>query len=122
MTKLLSRTRSDLRLLGKSLAMLGLLSSMLLLQGCPSRAEIDAEIWLNSGITPDVCAKYPELKQFGIYRKLDTGKYEFISYCTTVPDANGNQVNAVQQYLSVNAQKFNKFLDELLPKPQGQMR
>lgn len=53
---------------------------------------------------------------FGIYRKLDTGKVEFISYCQQVPDANGKPVTAVQLYLSINAKKFNEYLDKLLPK------
>lgn len=96
--------------------MLALLSLMPLLQGCPKRTDIEAEVWLNSGLPSDLCVSNPQLSKFGIYRKLDSGKYEFISYCTTVPDANGNQVNATQQYISINAEKFNHFLDELLPK------
>lgn len=103
--------------------MLGLSLSMTLLSGCPSRKEVDAELWLNTGLPADICQKYPELAdagKFGIYRKLDTGKYEFISYCTEIPDGAGGQKVAVQGYTSINTQKLTSFLNDLLP-PQSSM-
>jgi len=36
---------------------------------------------LNGGIPEETCEKYPELKDSGLYRKLNNGQVEFISYC-----------------------------------------
>lgn len=98
------------------LAMLGLSLSMLLLPGCPTlptRKEVEGEVWLQSGIPAELCAKEPLLWKQGIYRKLDDGKYEFISYCTlTTVDP---ITPVVQNYISFNARKFNAYLDALLP-------
>lgn len=68
---------------------------------------------------PDLCAAQPALSRYGIYRKLDSGKTEFISYCTQLPDANGVYHPAVQGYTSINTQKLLSVLDELLPEPQN---
>lgn len=120
MTKERWKMRSGLRRLGKFLATaVPLLLMGLLLTACPTRKEVDAEIWQNSGLPVDLCAKTPDLAKYGIYRKLDSGKYEFISYCTQVPDDTGKQVTAVQLYISVNAKKFKSFLDALLPERDG---
>lgn len=83
---------------------LALLSSISL-QGCLNRAEVKAEIWLNSGLPKDVCDAHPELMEFGMYRMLDSGKFEVLPYCSA---------NA-QTYYGINAQKFDAILDELLP-------
>lgn len=98
-----------------------LLSMPLLLTSCLSRQDVEAEIWLNSGLPPDICAQNPDLSKFGIYRKLDTGKIEFISYCQQIPDAAGSMITAVQLYDSVNNAKLQNILDALLPKV-GSMR
>lgn len=95
--------------------MLALLSSMVLLSGCPSRQEVNAELWLNTGISAEECAKNPELQKFGIYRLLDTGKYELISHCAQIPDANGKPVNATAGYTSINTEKLTNLLNALLP-------
>lgn len=76
------------------------------LMGCPKRAEIRAEMWLNSGLPEDICERAPELKQFGMYRKLNTGKYEFLAYCR--PES--------AKYFGISEKRFNELLDELLPK------
>lgn len=95
--------------------MLALLSSIILLQGCISRKEVVAEIWLQSGLPEDLCIREPELQKYGIYRKLDSGKYEFISYCTEIQDDKGQKFPATQGYLSVKTEKFYSILDQLLP-------
>ena len=82
-----------------------------------TRKEINAEIWLNTGIPQEICDRNPEIKtgQYGQYRKLDSGNYEFISYCAQVPDANGQLHPAVQNYISILTTEFKSFLDALLP-------
>lgn len=75
------------------------------LPACINRAEVKAEIWLNSGLPEDICTLHPELKEFGMYRKLDNGKYELLPYCSKFS----------QEYYGINAKKFDEILDELLP-------
>lgn len=86
-----------------------------LLTSCLSRKEVQAEIWQNSGIPEDICKVNSGLDKYGLYRKLDSGKYEFISYCAQILDDTGKTVPAAQGYLSINSKKFNGFLDDLLP-------
>lgn len=96
--------------------MLALLSLTVLISGCPSRKEVDAELWLNTGLPPEICAAHPEiLKHFGIYRLLDSGEKELLSYCTVIKDADGKPAFAIQGYTSINTNKLKKFLDALLP-------
>jgi hypothetical protein len=78
---------------------------LIILQACISRKQVVAETWLNSGLPADVCEKYPEIKEYGIYRKLDSGQYEFLSYCK----------NESQNYISIQGDKFRRILDSLLP-------
>jgi hypothetical protein len=89
---------------------------MPLLLGCPSRKEVEAEVWLQSGIPAEICEREPELKKVGIYRKLSNGKFEVLSYCTLTVEA--PIVPAVQGYVTIHGKKFKKFLDELLPEVQ----
>jgi hypothetical protein len=53
----------------------------LLLVGCPSRQEIEAAAWLNNGLPEELCKKEPELQNYGFYRRLNNGKFDFISFC-----------------------------------------
>jgi hypothetical protein len=69
-----------------------------------TRPEVDAETWLHSAIPQELCT--PEIRQYGIYRKLDDGTFEFISYCQT----------EVKNYIGFNTEKFQRVLDALLPK------
>lgn len=99
--------------------MLALLLLMVTLSGCPSRKEVDAELWLNTGLPPEVCAQHPEILQhFGIYRVLDSGKKELVSYCAVIQGSDGNPAFAIQGYTSVNTKKLKGFLDDLLPAQQ----
>jgi hypothetical protein len=89
------------------------------LTSCISRKEVLAEVWLQSGLPPELCEKYPEIKAYGQYRELNTGKFENISYCAqipgTLPDGSQGMVNAVSTYFGFQKDKFNAILNELLP-------
>ena len=53
-----------------------------LLTSCVTKKEIEAALWLNTGLPKDVCEEHAEtLKRFGAYRKLDDGTYQIVSYC-----------------------------------------
>lgn len=92
---------------GKRLIIPALLFSLLSLPGCKSytRAEVKAEIFLNSGIPAKICQDYPEVAKSGIYRKLNDGNFEFLSYCH--PE--------IVKYYSLYGPKFEEVLDALLP-------
>jgi len=96
------------------LAMLALSLSIILLlgSGCLTRDQVQAEVWLQTGLSPTECASNPSLDTFGIYRKLNDGTYEFISYCSVNPETGKPYV---QDYIDFNAQKFQDILDKLLP-------
>lgn len=80
---------------------------LIFLSGCITRQEIKANLWLNSGLPSALCEQVPELKQYGMYRKLNSGKYELQAYCN--PQA--------QKYFSILDTELDKVLDGLLPKP-----
>lgn len=99
------------RKLGSLLVYLALSSAILCLTSCkaPTRAEINATIWLNNSPLPKELCFQGEVKtvlwDYGFYRKLDSGKLEFISFCD--PSAS--------QWLSVYKDDFNRMMDEYLP-------
>lgn len=79
------------------------------LSSCITRKQIEATIWRNNAPVPqDLCSRVPELRDYGLYRKLDSGKLEFISVCNPV----------MRQMLSIHEKDLQKILDELLPKPE----
>jgi len=78
-----------------------LLTSLLL--GCINRKEVLAEVWLESGIPAENCT--PKVAKSGVYRKLNNGKYEFISYCNP----------AITNSVRFNATKFYEVLNAELP-------
>lgn len=53
----------------------------LLLSGCVTRKKINAYLWLHGGLPEETCERYPELRDSGIFRTLQGGKVEFVSYC-----------------------------------------
>lgn len=80
----------------------------LLLCGCQTvtRKQVDAAVWLNNAPIPtEICDREPQLKQYGFYRKLDDGKFEFMSFCK--PGA--------EKWVGIYGPDFYKFLDALLP-------
>ena len=48
---------------------------------CVSRKKIEAAIWLNNFPPKELCSLNPELANYGFYRKLRSGKLEFVSIC-----------------------------------------
>lgn len=79
---------------------------MIIFQGCLTRTQVEATIWLETGLPMDLCERYPEIANYGHYRKLNNGKYEFISYCK----------KESKDFVNIVKTEFYKFLDELLPK------
>jgi hypothetical protein len=79
---------------------------VLALSGCVSREEINAKLWLSSGIQEDICEKYPEIKRYGFYRKLNDGRYEIMSYCA----------KSAKKQISMLENDLNAILDKTLPK------
>lgn len=51
------------------------------LSGCIKRSQIRAAIWLNNGLPEDLCTKDQRLWDYGFYRKLNSGKWEFYPFC-----------------------------------------
>lgn len=91
------------------------LSSVILCQACINRQEIQASVWLNNAPLPaEMCGPKPTqpdphhvtLWDYGFYRRLNSGKFEFISFCDQ--DA--------AKWVAVYQDDFNKILDGLLPK------
>lgn len=67
-------------------------------------------MWLNNGPIPaDICEREPDLKLRGFYRRLNSGKLEFISFCN--PIAN--------DLLGIHKTDLEKILDALLPRKRG---
>lgn len=88
---------------------------LLLLSSCVTRKEIEAVIFLNNFNDKDnsmagVCERNPEIKQYGFYRKLNTGKLEFVSVCNPI----------ARDYIAVNKDDFNRILDANLPESKEQ--
>lgn len=62
-------------------------------------------VWLNNGISAEICEREPSLRDHGFYRRLNDGRYEFISFCD----------ERAKDWLGVHSTDFNRVLDELLP-------
>jgi hypothetical protein len=71
----------------------------------PTRKEVNAAIWLTNGLPPDLCASVPELNDYGFYRKLNSGDFEFLSFCS--PEA--------LNFLGMHKTDFNRLMDGTLP-------
>lgn len=84
------------------------------------RRDVQAAVWLETGLPSDLCEQVtPECKlspfnctqadfigwRRGKYRKLDTGKEEFLAYCNI---KNG-------EWTSIRTEYFKAVLDALLP-------
>jgi hypothetical protein len=75
-------------------------------QACSAtRKQVLAEIWLNNGMSEELCQEMPQLRQYGFYRRLNSGRLEFLSFCN--PEA--------RKYVAMYGPKFNEVLDKLLP-------
>lgn len=58
-----------------------LVFTSLIVTGCITRGQIDASAWLNNGLPAELCQSDPRLMDYGFYRKLNTGHFEFIPFC-----------------------------------------
>ncbi len=77
---------------------------------CPpsiTREEVQASIWLTNCLPEAVCTNpdFSELKKYGFYRKLNTGKLEFISFCNPL----------CLKMMAFYGPEFTLYLDALLP-------
>jgi hypothetical protein len=63
-------------------------------------------VWLNNGIPAEICEREPALREHGFFRRLNNGKFEFISFCD----------ERARHWLAVYDRDFNRVLDELLPR------
>jgi hypothetical protein len=79
--------------------------SFLTLGGCKTitKSRIDAAIWLNNAPLPkEICEANPDLYKRGFYRRLDSGKLEFISFCNPL----------ARRWVSAFDEDFQKILEE----------
>lgn len=90
-----------------------------LCQGCekPTREQVEASVWKNTGLPAKLCAENIDLWKYGSYRQLDDAECEarkqpvpcaqWVRYCS----------EAAPDMVSIYGPQFTKYLDALLPKP-----
>lgn len=83
-----------------------ILSFVILCPACVTREEIRAHIWLNNALPADLCVSEPRLRDYGFYRRLDSGKLEFLSFCS--PEA--------LKMLAIIDSEYEELLDKTLPR------
>lgn len=77
------------------------------LSGCVSKKELLATVWNNNAPIPaEICEREPELKKYGFYRRLNDGKFEFVSWCDPIS----------VHWLAAFDKDLEKILGETLPK------
>lgn len=76
------------------------------LSSCVTRGEVRAYFYLNNGLPADLCEREPRLRDYGFYRRLNDGRFEFVSFCS--PDA--------KRYLGILDDDLERLLDKTLPK------
>jgi hypothetical protein len=83
-----------------------LLLILLASSGCITRKQIEAATWLNNfhSIDPTLCYPGGPLYERGFFRRLDDGRFQFISICT----------ETAAKMLSVTAEDYKKLLDAAL--------
>lgn len=78
------------------------LSLLMTSQACVTRREIQAAIWLNNSPIPkEFCERDPDLKLYGFYRRLDSGKLEFMPFCNS----------KAREWVSMHKDDFNRLMD-----------
>lgn len=87
----------------KAKILLIILALPLIAAKCPTKTQINAAIWLNNGLPAEFCCDKCEGWEYGFYRKLNDGKFEFISLCD--PKA--------KDWVSMHKDDFKKFTDSL---------
>lgn len=82
---------------------------ILLLGSCVTREKVQSTIWLTNAPLPlEYCDQIPELRMYGFYRKLNSGKLEFVSFCK----------KESRDFVIMPKAEFNELLDRALPKPR----
>ncbi len=76
------------------------------MSGCLKRSEIEASIWLNNAPLPDSVCVIPENTHYGFYRRLNDGRFEFVSFC----DARAHD------WLAIHKDEFQRLLEKAYPK------
>jgi hypothetical protein len=67
-----------------------------------TRERVNAYLWLNNTpVPPEICEREPLLKDYGIFRRLNTGGFEFISFCDP----------KVNQFYSMNKDDLARILN-----------
>lgn len=76
---------------------------ILLATGCVTRKQIEAATWLNNynAIPDELCYPGAELYRIGFFRRLDDGKFQFISICS----------DTAAKMLSATPEDYKKLLD-----------
>lgn len=78
----------------------------------PTRQEVNAKIWLNNSggaAYKALCLEQPKLKDHGFYRKLNNGKLEFVSFCSST----------ATKFFGVSEKDFNELMDKYIPEPNN---
>jgi hypothetical protein len=83
-----------------------ILFMMLALSGCVTRKQIEAATWVNNfnSLSPELCYPAGPLYRVGFFRRLDDGKFQFVSACSPTG----------AKMLSVTAEDYKKILDAAL--------
>lgn len=80
-----------------------ILITLLLLSSCITRKKISAYIWLNNSPVPqELCLREPALNDYGLYRKLNDGRLEFVSFCDV----------KARQFLSMHKDDFERLINK----------
>jgi len=67
-----------------------------------TRNRINSSLWFGIAIPEDICEKSPEVKSYGIFRKLNDGNFEFVSICS----------DEYQDYFSIHKDDLERLLNE----------
>lgn len=81
------------------------LIASLALTGCQnlSRKKIEAAVWATNAPFPaELCAREPEVSQYGFFRRLNDGRLEFVSFCS--PEAS--------LYVTMYSDDFERIMNE----------
>ena len=69
-----------------------------------TRSEIEATVWLNNSPLPnEICRANPELTRYGFYRRLNDGRFEFVSFCR--PNA--------KEWIAIHKDDLERLLNKL---------
>lgn len=93
------------RIVDKLPNVLPLLLILLLGTSCISKKKLIASIWLNNAPLPQSFCETYDGQQYGFYRRLNNGKFEFKSLCDM--DAN--------HWLAIHKDDFKEILDATIP-------